>query len=414
MRKNLLLILAVWIYSTISCAQGIDGTWHGNLDFNGQKLGLVFHFSKDENSRSFGKMDIPQQGVRDMPVNLSLLPQDSISLHLPAIGMSYSGKLVQGKIKGIFKQNGMSFPMNLEKGNIDRPNRPQEPLPPFDYQTEEIYFTNNNANAVFSATLTFPIGYTPEKRVSVVLMITGSGPQDRNEEVFEHKPFLVIADYLAKNGIASLRYDDRGVGKSTGERIGCTSKDYAEDADSGLQWLKDCGKFGKIGVLGHSEGGLIAFMLGAESKVDFIISMAGPGIKGDTLLAEQQNAALRIYGQPTDRTVESVRDEINIQSKDSWLDYFINYDPTSTIAQIKVPVMALNGSNDLQVISASNLNAIKKILNKKNKKNFFKEYIGLNHLFQQCQISNSLDYYNIEETCSVEVLRDIVNWINSL
>lgn len=249
MKKNLLPILAAWVHATISCAQGIDGSWHGNLDFGGQKLGIVFHFGTDQNGKPSGTMDVPQQGAMNMPVNLSLLTQDSISLHLPAIGMSYSGKLVQDKIRGVFTQNGVSFPMNLEPGNIDKPNRPQEPLPPFDYQTEEVSFTNHQANAVFSGTLTYPTGYSPEKHVPVVLMITGSGPQDRNEEVFGHKPFLVIADYLAKNGIASLRYDDRGVGQSTGNRTECTSKDYAEDAASGLynrqfQAYKICSQIG--------------------------------------------------------------------------------------------------------------------------------------------------------------------------
>lgn len=408
MRTNLLLVFVVLVCSIISYAQEINGTWHGSLDINGQKIRVAFHVSKDG-----GTMDIPQQGVRGVPVNLSLLTQDSISLNLPTIGMSYNGKRSHNKIKGIFNQNGIFLPMDLEPGDIDKPKRPQEPLPPFDYRTEEISFSNDNANAIFSGTLTYPIGYTPNKRIPVVLMVTGSGPQDRNEEVFEHKPFLVIADYLAKNGIASLRYDDRGVGKSTGERSGCTSKDYAEDAECGLQWLETCGKFSRIGILGHSEGGLIAFMLGAKGKADFIVSMAGPGIKGDTLLAEQQNAALKIYGQPANRTVESVRNEIKAQSKDNWVNYFINYDPTLVISSIKIPVMAINGSNDMQVISASNLNAIKKLLSRNNKKNFFKEYMGLNHLFQHCQIGNSLDYYNIEETCSLEVLQDVVDWINS-
>ena len=414
MKKNLLPILAAWVYATISCAQGIDGSWHGNLDFGGQKLGIVFHFDTDQNGKPSGTMDVPQQGAMDMPVNLSLLTQDSISLHLPAIGMSYSGKLVQDKIRGVFTQNGVSFPMNLEPGNIDKPNRPQEPLPPFDYQTEEVSFTNHQANAVFSGTLTYPTGYSPEKHVPVVLMITGSGPQDRNEEVFGHKPFLVIADYLAQNGIASLRYDDRGVGQSTGNRTECTSKDYAEDAASGLQWLKESGKFGKIGVLGHSEGGMIAFMLAAEGKADFAVSLAGPGIKGDTLLAEQQNAALRLHGLPANQTAQRVRDETKAQPENIWLNYFINYDPAPTIARITIPVMALNGSNDMQVIPYTNLNAIQELLKKKNKKNLFKEYPGLNHLFQHCQTNNSLDYYTIEETCSEEVLRDIADWINQL
>lgn len=414
MKRILLWILAVWECSAVSWAQAITGTWHGCLEVGGQELGIVFHLDKAEDGKPTGVMDIPQQSVTGMPVDVSLLTGDSVSLQLPAIGLSYSGRLVQGKIKGVFSQNGASFPMELAPGSIDRPNRPQEPVPPFDYQTEEVVFTNHAANARFSGTLTYPVGYTPGKRVPVVLMITGSGPQDRNEEVFAHKPFLVIADYLARHGIASLRYDDRGVGRSTGERAGCTSKEYADDAKCGLQWLKDSGRFGKTGVLGHSEGGLIAFMLGAEGDADFVVSMAGTGIKGDTLLAEQRNAALSIYGQPARWTAGAVRAEVEAQPGNRWLNYFIDYDPAATVARLKIPVMALNGSHDMQVLSASNLNAIKRLLAGKNEKNLFKEYPGLNHLFQHCSVSNALDYYQIEETCSPEVLQDIANWINGL
>ena len=141
-------------------------------------------------------------------------------------------------------------------------------------------------------------------------MVSGSGAQNRNEEVFGHKPFLVLADYLAKHGIASLRYDDRGVGKSTGNAAACTSEDFAEDAKAGLDWLRGCKTFNRIGVLGRSEGGMIAFMLGAGNAADFIVSMAGTGIPGDTLLAEQRNAALRMHGQPAGQTVKLVRKEI--------------------------------------------------------------------------------------------------------
>lgn len=416
MKNNLILLFATLLCSTISYAQGIIGSWHGKLDFGGQEIALSFKFSIDGNKVPSGKMNIPQQGVKDIPVNISLLTPDSVSLQLPAIGMSYSGKLEQDKIKGTFKQNGITLPLDLEQGNVDKPNRPQEPIPPYPYKTEEVSFTNAKANAVFSGTLTLPIEYTPDKSVPVVLMVSGSGPQDRDENIYGHKLFLVIADYLAKNGIATLRYDDRGVGKSTGSSVGCTSEDFAGDADSGLQWIKNNGnyRFSKVGVLGHSEGGSIAFMLASENKVDFVVSMAGPGIKGDTLLAEQQNAILKNYGRVANRTVKSVRDELKLQPKDSWMDYFINYDPATTIANIKIPVMAINGSNDMQVISSSNLNAIRELLKTKNKKNFFKEYAGLNHLFQHCQLSNSLDYYNIDETCSEEVLKDIAGWINGL
>lgn len=413
MKKIISLMLAVLMVS-ISNAQEINGTWKGVLNAGNQKLEIVFHFNYQEDGNSTAKMDVPAQGALDIPVNLKLLSADSVSLEVLALLMAYTGKLTNGTIKGTFNQFGRPFPLDLKPGEAVKPNRPQEPELPLGYNTEEVTFTNQGAGVSLSGTLTYPVGYTPNKKVPVVIMVTGSGAQNRDEEVFGHKPFLVMADYLAKQGIASLRYDDRGVGKSTGSQAGCTSVDFASDAESGLSWLKNTGKFSRIGVLGHSEGGMIAFMLGAEGKADFIVSMAGPGIKGDTLLAEQQNAILKLKGFPPTMTVKALRESMAAQSKNVWMEYFMDYDPQMNLSKITVPVMAVNGSYDVQVLLDSNLDAIRKYLSGKNKKNLIKEYSGLNHLFQHCEPDTAVDYYKIEETCSQEVLQDIADWIKSL
>lgn len=412
--NKIILLTVMMTMGLVTQAQNMEGSWHGNLSVGNQSLGIAFHFNKDDKGQCTGKMDVPKQSALNIPVDVLFLTSDSVSLRIPALNVVYGGKLTKDTIKGIFRQYGMPFALDLLAGDLPKPNRPQEPAEPFDYKTEEVSFTNGMAHATFSGTLTYPVGYTGQQPVPVVLMVTGSGPQDRNEEVFGHKPFLIIADYLAKQGIASLRYDDRGVGKSTGQRAEATSKDFADDAKAGLDWLKNSGKFGKIGVLGHSEGGLIAFMLGAENATDFIVCMAAPGIKGDSLLAEQQNAILRSYGQAASRTVEQVRQQTAAQPKNVWLNYFLDYDPALIIPEIRIPVLALNGNRDMQVIAASNLTAIRKLLAKGNKKNLIKEYPDLNHLFQHCRENTALEYYHIEETCSPEVLQDIATWINDL
>jgi hypothetical protein BACCOPRO_03807 len=413
--KRLVSLILVIITVSTSFAQKIGGTWKGKLNAGNQKLEIVFHFTRGDGNETTCKMDVPAQGAMGIPVDIKSLTEDSVSLQVDAIRMVYNGKLTGNKISGTFNQHGMSFPLELESGEPEKLNRPQEPQKPYNYKTEEVTFVNEKANANLSGTLTYPIGYKENRKVPVVIMVTGSGAQNRDEEIFGHKPFLVIADYLARNGIASLRYDDRGTGKSVGgARKDCTSEDFAEDAEYGLQWLKKNGKFDKIGILGHSEGGMIAFMLGAENKADFIVSMAEPGIKGDSLLAEQQNAILKLKGIPANYNVESIRRDMTFQPKNPWLEYFVNYDPKYDIEKISIPVMAINGSNDVQVISKSNLKVIKEILSGKNSKNLIKEYPNLNHLFQNCTPETAFDYYNIEETISEEVLKDIASWINGL
>lgn len=410
-------ILFVIMSLMVSCAtysQDITGPWQGVLDVNGQKLGIVFKFSKTTDGINLAKMDVPEQGAVDIPMEIIYLSKDSLSLQVKGIGITYSGRMEGEVIKGTFQQNGMSLPLDFKPGTLQAPNRPQEPKEPFAYKTQEVTFYNSSSDVTLAGTLTYPIGYKSGKRVPVVLMVTGSGAQTRYEEVFGHHPFLVIADYLAKNGIASLRYDDRGIGKSTGSFKGSTSKDFALDAKAGISYLRKDKQFGPVGILGHSEGGLIAFMLGAEKTVDFIVSLAGPAIQGDSVIAEQTNAQLLHYGKPATQTVSKVREEVAKGPEDAWIDYFINCDPALYIQKIKVPLMAINGSKDHQVLPNSNLKKIEKLQKNGNKKNFIKIYPGLNHLFQHCDSGTGDEYWKIEETISPEVLKDIATWIHSL
>ena len=391
------------------------GTWTGKLNVGATSLTLVFHFEQTDD-HVVCTMDSPDQGAKGIGVYKNYLSEDSVSLSVITLGVNYRAKLKDGQLDGTFVQNGLRLPLVLKKGELER-RRPQMPAAPYPYQTEDITFMNQADNATLSGTLTYPVGYETmkEKEVPVVIMVSGSGLQNRDEELFDHKPFLVLADHLARHGIASLRYDDRAFGKSEGgDRIhkDATTLDYKRDAEAGIQHLRSLKKFGKVGVIGHSEGGNIAFMLGADKKVDFVVSMAGVGVKVDTALTAQANKIMELQGQPTRLNVEQYRQ--NVQALHSpWMDWFIDYDPTADIAEVKCPVMAINGDKDCQVISSLNLPSIRQLL-QKNKHVLVKEYPSLNHLFQHCQTGLPTEYGNIEETISPEVLTDIVEWINGV
>jgi hypothetical protein len=243
--------------------------------------------------------------------------------------------------------------------------------------------------------------------------VTGSGQENRDEEIYDHKPFLVIADYLARQGIASLRYDDRATGASKGGDVrNATSEDFARDAAAGLEYLRSRKAFARVGIIGHSEGGLIGFLLGSQGKTDFLVSLAGPGVKGDTLAASQVNWMMEMAGGVGTMTVDSIRKMEKFQ-KVRWYQWFIDYAPSADIAATRCPVFALNGDRDSQVISSLNLTAIQRLL-PKSKNNLTKEYPGLNHLFQHCTTGIVNEYRQIEETISPEVLSDIAEWINRL
>ena len=406
----LLLLLSVTSYG--ATAGNIEGTWHGTLKLNAMKLSIVMHFSDNACT-----LDSPDQGAKGIKGEVREITAEKVDVAFPTLNATYTGMLKDGKIEGTFTQMGYKLPLVLEEGQPVR-IRPQTPQPPFPYQTEEVSFVNTEDSASLAGTLTYPVGYNSKRKVPVVIMVTGSGLQNRDEELFEHKPFLVIADFLARNGIASLRYDDRGTGLSTGDIESVTTEGFCRDAAAGIAFLRKTGHFSKIGVLGHSEGGSIAFMLAAQKKCDFIVSMAGPGLRGDSIIVEQTNELLRQQGQPATMTVRQMRLTMLLQKTNPWYDYFVDFDPAPVIKQIKCPALFLNGDKDSQVMAASNIPVIRALLSDNEKHQLpdnqvIKVYPGLNHLFQHCTTGMPAEYGSIEETISEEVLHDIAEWIKN-
>ena len=407
MKKIILSICLFFSWAGAFAQKPIEGDWMGKLNLGPQSLTIVLHVNCDAQGKAECTLDSPDQGAKGIAVETDYCSSDSVSVSLASLALSFQGKLKGDEIVGTFTQ-GQSFPLVLKRGE-EKLNRPQNPVAPYPYKTEEVAFKNVADGATLVGTLSYPVGYK-EGKTPVVLMVTGSGQENRDEEIFDHKPFLVIADYLARHGVATLRYDDRGFGKSTGGDVAhATTLDFMRDAASGVDFLRASKQFGKVGILGHSEGGSIAFMLGAKGKVDFVISMAGIGVKGDTALTAQTNKILELTGQTMRFSTHQYRMNAIIK-RSPWLNFFIDYDPSADISKTLCPVMAINGSRDVQVISSLNLAGIKAHL-KPNPKNIIKEYPSLNHLFQHCKTGNVSEYRMIEETVSPEVLEDIVRFI---
>lgn len=458
MKKKRLMSLLLILIPLLTSAQDLRGAWKGLLEVGPAKLNIVFHIH-DNNTVT---MDSPDQGAMDIPTEVVCMKGDSISVTLPRLGAQYTGKLVGEEINGTFSQMGHSFPLTLKRGEI-KMNRPQTPQPPFEYTTQEVVFHNKGIDAKtglpteggeawLGGTLTYPKGF--KTGIPVVLMVTGSGQQNRDEELMGHKPFLVIADYLARHGIATLRYDDRGVGKSTGNMAMITLQSNMLDAEAGIDYLKSTKKFGKIGVLGHSEGGIISYMLAARGKADFVVSLAGPVLPGDSVLLMQNRDVLTTAGLDKDNVekyatalsrvfkyrmseqkmrfsnkpeslvpmltmdialLPELRKNLieTVKMVDSpWLVSYLKYDPATDIRKINSPVMLLIGDNDKQVNATANIQAAENILPKAVKaKSLLKAYPTLNHLFQPSETGSPGEYAKIETTISEEVLDDITSWI---
>ena len=409
----LLTIAAMTAQAQVNTTTALLGAWSGKLKVGPMSLTLVLHLEQADGYVKVS-LDSPDQGAKGIPAFKEFLSDDSLAVKVEAIGMTYRAHLKDGKLDGTFSQNGFSTKLVLTKG-VTKVKRPQMPKSPYPYTTEEVTFRNEKDGATLAGTLTWPLGYdkNTKKKPFVVLLVSGSGQQNRDEEMFDHKPFLVIADYLARQGIATLRYDDRATGKSVGGEVkNATTADFSRDAAAGIDFLRSTNAFSKVGLLGHSEGGSIAFMLGAQKKVDFIVSLAGPGVKGDTLLAAQGNRILALSGQPANMTIEKYRQQEAVQQV-PWIKWFCDYDPSDDIRKTRCPVFALNGDRDCQVLSSLNLEAIRRLL-PASKQNMIKEYPALNHLFQHCTTGLPAEYGQIEETISPEVLDDIVKWIQPL
>ena len=430
MIKRIVITTIILFYAILN-ANAQTGTWSGKLDIQGTKLSLVFNLDGDKPT-----MDSPDQGVKGLAAQVDRDLEGKIIIKVPSLAIIYEGLWQENKIVGTFNQMNVSLPLILTSGE-DKPSRPQTPVGPFPYTTEEVSFANGDY--ILSGTLTLPEGYS--RKTPVLIMVTGSGQQNRDEELFDHKPFAVIADALARAGIATLRYDDRGFGDSSAKPMEWTTEDFKSDALAGLELLRK--RFNKVGVLGHSEGGTIAMMIAAENKADFIVSLAGMAISGAETLLWQNRVALKGLGF-TDEQVASyckmletafdVRvnggrmpnpDDYNIpqslmqnywavvaQIQMPYMIHFLSLDARSILGNVTCPVLALNGSKDNQVDYESNLNAIRNGL-PSNSKNCIEMIEGVNHLFQHCKTGQVPEYRTIEETFAPEVLEIIVKCLIS-
>ncbi len=417
MKKTIITALLALVVLTgaaqVQPTTALLGSWSGKLKVGVMSLTIVLHLEQADGYVAVS-LDSPDQGAKGISAFKEYLSDDSLAIKVESIGVTYRAKLKDGKLDGKFVQHGFTIPLELTQG-VPEVKRPQTPQPPFPYETEEVTFRNERDSTTLAGTLTWPVGYDAKSKQKpmVVIFVSGSGQQNRDEELFEHKPFLVLADYLARQGIATLRYDDRATGQSVGGDVkNATSEDFARDALAGIDYLRNRKAFSKVGILGHSEGGLIAFILGGKKKVDFIVSLAGPSVKGDTLLATQGNRIMILSGQLPNMSVKKYREKV-AEMNNPWINWFIDYDPSDDIRQTRCPVFALNGDRDCQVISTLCLPAFQRLL-PTSKKNRIKQYPGLNHLFQHSATGVPTEYGEIEETISPEVLSDIAEWINSI
>ncbi len=454
--KKIILILAILIATLSVISQDITGEWYGVLKVPGAQLNVVFNISESDGVYS-ATMDSPDQGAYAIPMDYVELKEQAIAIGMKAQMMEYKGELSSEGISGIFSQGASEFPLDLTR---EKKRKPQEPVEPYSYNSEEVVFHNKEANIQLKGTLTLPEGEGP---FPAAILISGSGPQNRNEEILGHKPFLVLADHLTRNGIAVLRYDERGVGDSEGEFAGATSLDFAQDVESAFQYLKTKKKIqsSKIGLIGHSEGGLIAPMISADNPdVAFVVMLAGPGVNGSEIIIIQAELISRADGVDEEQlqknkemttkifdfarnhsedkdlkeklyslmekemamensmeVPEGMTKEEFIQMQvdqitDPWFMFFLFYEPSSSLERVKCPILALNGELDLQVPSKMNLEAIKESARKGgNTKVETIEFPRLNHLFQHCETGAPSEYAEIEETFSPEVLEIISKWI---
>lgn len=426
-----IIIAACLVVLSVFGAAAQSGSWKGELKVGGTTLPIVFNFS-DEGCT----LDSPAQGAKGIPAQWTPDSAGKVAIRIPLINGSFEGSLRGDSIPGQFTQHGYTVALTLHPGEV-KLDRPQTPKPPFPYTTEEVSFTNGDAT--LRGTLTLPEASNED--TPVLIMITGSGLQNRDEEAFGHKPFAVIADALARQGIASLRYDDRGFGESTGDVINCTVDDLKNDAAAGIALLRK--RFKHVGVLGHSEGGTIAMILAGDNSVDFAVSLAGMTVSGKDLLLKQNRDALAELGMSatvidnycrhlaegmdsamagreiapvTDGTLPTALTE-NLnkafeQFRTLYMRSFLKLSAHESLATSTVPLLALNGTKDRQVGYEENLAEVTAASD--GKPYTIRAYDGLNHFFQHAVTGKFDEYGKIDETISPEVLTDIISWIKSL
>lgn len=424
----------------------VAGVWEGSIKPGPIGLKLQFTLTAGPDGKLVGHMVSLDQGdgTGQVPVKEATLDGDKLTLTLPAIKATFTGTVAaDGKaIRGNWKQPGGTLSLTLAKP--DKPStrrRPQSPKPPYPYQSETVTFTNPAGGHKLAGTLTLPKGPGP---FPAVALVSGSGPQDRDESLLGHRPFRVLADHLSRHGVAVLRYDDRGVGKSGGTFADCTSADFATDAHAAVKFLLGRPEVDpkRVGICGHSEGGLIGPMVAAAHPADvgFLVLLAGPGLPGDEVLKMQVRDIYRAEGMDEKGVnglvalnglalaglkkpwadprpvlaaaaggpAAAAKDKWKPKpAGDPWMRYFVTYDPRPTLARVKCPVLALNGEKDIQVAAADNLAAIKKACPHADTRAF----PGLNHLFQPCKTGGVAEYAEIETTLDPAVLDAVATWV---
>ncbi len=467
--KRLIIILVLIAVSGFSItfsqvtSRSVEGSWIGKLNVSAISLRIIFNLTVSGNDSISATMDSPDQGAKGIKMGAVTFENGNLKILAPMILGEYNGTLQNDTtISGTWKQGGQSLPLDLVKMKKEFTlNRPQEPKPPYPYTETEVTVHNPVADIDLGGTLTIPRGDGPFK---AAILITGSGTQNRNEELLGHKPFMVIADRLTRSGIAVLRLDDRGAGKSQGNPATATSADFATDIAAAVDFLTKNPKIKAdgIGLIGHSEGGIIAPIVASQKNVAFIVSLAGTGIPGDQIIfrqaadisrashvseieierslavnkkifpilkKEKDNALasekmLAAYKKILDKgssppeekekSIQQLKASLNPASF-TWLRYFISTDPSLFWKKVKCPVLALNGDKDLQVAADENLPAIEKALRSGGNKSVKTMKLpGLNHLFQHSETGLPSEYGNIEETFSEDVMKIISEWITGL
>jgi pimeloyl-ACP methyl ester carboxylesterase len=442
----------------------LAGIWEGKLEIGKNSLRIVFNITVKNDSLVIS-LDSPDQGAKGFAAQQITVRNDSLIFTVPTIGGRFEGRVSTDSrsMNGLWMQGAAALPLTMKLvDKIAEVSRPQTPLKPYPYTAIEVSYRNMIDSITLAGTLTVPNGNGP---FPAVILITGSGAQDRDESLLGHKPFLIIADYLTRRGIAVLRVDDRGIGGSTGRNKNSTSADFANDVLAGVEFLKGRTEVNrkKIGLVGHSEGGMIAPMVAVRSAdIAFIVLLAGTGLTGAEIITLQSELIARANGDPDDdirrakelnaaaiaiakqnldsaaertalrsavekfiaalpdsqrASMKNPVEEVEVQTRmffSPWVRYFLTYDPRTALRKVKCPVLAMNGEKDLQVPPKENLGEIEKALKAgKNKQHTIRLMPGLNHLFQHAETGSPLEYGKIEETFAPEALQVMGEWIGN-
>lgn len=453
-------------YLTMTLQKGINknsiiGDWSGTLDIGIAQINIVLHLKVDSNESFNGTFDYLEEKMYGLEIDSLIFQDKSLKFEIKKFLVNFEGVLINNnlQISGQWSQYGKLFPIIFEKGkkSIETPKRPQEPKLPYPYKEEMISFESQNAT--LSGTLTSPFSKAP---FPAVILISGAGPSDRDGSILGHKPFWILADYLTCQGIAVLRFDKRGCGKSTGDFNNATTEDFASDVFAGVEHLRSRKDIDskQIGLIGHSEGGIIAPMVALKSHdIAYIVLMAACGVNGEEMMCAWSESIEKDKGS-TEESIERDRKykkelfailkseknfdaaakqlrkiilnhTISKEKKDElssfeseaidaevnylnthWFRYFLAYEPALALRKIQIPVLALNGELDKQIFSKQNLPVISHALKEAGNENYkVVELPKLNHIFQTCQDGSFTEYSKIEETISPIALHLIADWI---